>query len=227
MTGATSSSSSSTSSGSQVVAGSSSGSGARADSSSSSGGGSGAASSPIVLCWIAFGALGTGLIHIAVAVGTPPAIAAPLIILGAVEFGWALAVIAAGRILAPRAAIAGSIAPSLGWAVLTGSAAATGPAVLPFLPLAFLPLAIASLLGLVSGAVLAAGRRRQTDAGSRTDVASGPVAAGRYVLGLTAGALVVGALVTPALAGTEAGRRAQPHGQHVPVLVPEPGHPGH
>ena len=50
-----------------------------------------------------------------------------------------------------------------------------------------------------------------------------PLRPGRYLLGLGAGALVVAALTTPALAATEAGAAAVPHGGDEPFELDPPG----
>lgn len=100
----------------------------------------------ITRAWLAFAAIGAGMIHLALVVGSPLPLAAAPALLGAAELGWGVAVLM------------------------------------------------------------------------------------RAVLAIAAGALVVGAVTTPALAATEAGRQAQPHGAH--VMQPEPapapgGHAGH
>ncbi|MDQ1555082.1 MAG: hypothetical protein QOI02_84, partial [Actinomycetota bacterium] len=59
-----------------------------------------------------------------------------------------------------------------------------------------------------------------------TDFRAAPRApsAARYLAGLAVGAAVVAALTTPALASTEAGRFAVPHGTHgLTVNLPEHG----
>jgi hypothetical protein len=56
--------------------------------------------------------------------------------------------------------------------------------------------------------------------------AAAPLRPGRYLLALGAGALVVAGLTTPALAATEAGAAAIPHGTDEPIDLELPGH-GH
>jgi hypothetical protein len=58
------------------------------------------------------------------------------------------------------------------------------------------------------------------------DAAAGQPQAGRYVLGLVFGALLVSGMVTPALAATNAGQYAVPHGSHG-FDVTDGGHSNH
>src|SRR5690606_40835528 len=104
-----------------------------------------------------------------------------------------------GRLLLPNAALPLALAPLLLWgldvtvAIVLGGAGAT--ALLPFGPMA-----ASAVLSLFLGAGLGISRRR---AGSPRPAASAS-RPGRYLLGMTLGAMLVAGLVTPALAGTQA-----------------------
>jgi hypothetical protein len=72
----------------------------------------------VVRAWLGFLALGAGLIHLALATGAPVAVAAPLLVVGAAEFGWGVFAFTGPRIPAPRATRLLALVPILGWAVL-------------------------------------------------------------------------------------------------------------
>jgi hypothetical protein len=170
--------------------------------------------STITRTWLAFAAVGTGLIHFALVVGSPLALGVILAIIGLLEFGWGVLTFARETVPFPRLVLVGALAPLLGWgALLVISTAAEDPAIASALP--FFPLAVASLFELFIATVVAVHLRRASEVS--------PVApsVARYLLGLAAGALVVAALTTPALAATAAGSVAQPHGEHtdIPGLV--------
>ena len=85
-----------------------------------------------------------------------------------------------------------------------------------------LPMLVASLLDLAIAIGITWILRRDP---ARAAV---PLRPGRYLLALGAGALVVAALTTPALAATEAGAAAIPHGPDGPFELILPGeHGGH
>jgi hypothetical protein len=190
--------------------------------------------SAVTRAWLGFAALGTGMIHLALVISSPPPIAAVLAACGLAECAWGMLAFARERIAAPRAVLAGAMAPVVLWALLVAAAAAAGRSAIAS-SLGFTALAVATLLELFVAAVIAVQLRRGVDfrAPSRMPPA------GRYLLGLMLGGLAVAALTTPALAATEAGRFAQPHGQHSDTFEPLPGgtggvgspglagHPGH
>jgi hypothetical protein len=60
--------------------------------------------------WLGLGALGAGLVHLAVAAGSPPAVLVPLVLLGALEVAWGVTAFARERVPAPRSALAVSAA---------------------------------------------------------------------------------------------------------------------
>jgi hypothetical protein len=161
----------------------------------------------VVRAWLGFLALGAGLIHLALVIGAPLAVAAPLLAVGAAEFGWGVFAFTGPRIPVPRVARLLALAPILGWVVLL-LAGGGG------LGVRALPMIVASLFDVALAIGISVVLRR----GGRP---SAPVRTSRYLLGVVAGALVVAALAAPALAATEAGGSAVPD-------VELPGlHPSH
>jgi hypothetical protein len=170
----------------------------------------------VVRCWLAFAALGAGLIHLALVLRAPAPIAVALVGLAVAELVWAIAALRGDDAPVPRLAMLVGSASAAGWAMLivVDASAVSG-----------LAMGIATLFDVAIAVVLAArsrdgaDRRRvitRTDttgsAGVTASETASPPRAGRFVLGIGVGALVVGALTTPALAASEAGEHAQPHG---------------
>jgi hypothetical protein len=142
---------------------------------------------------LAFAAVGTGLIHLALVLGSPLWLAIPLAVFGFAEFGWGVITFARERPLVPRAAIVVALIPVLAWVVGLASASAI-PEVAN--PSTLLPLGIASVFELFIAAML--GRMLRRD---RAPVEKPSTQ--RYLLGVAAGALVTAALVVPALAAAQ------------------------
>jgi hypothetical protein len=170
----------------------------------------------VVRCWLAFAALGAGLIHLALVLRAPAPIAVALVGLAVAELVWAIAALRGDDAPVPRLAMLVGSASAAGWAMLivVDASAVSG-----------LAMGIATLFDVGVAVALAARSRRAADrradaarpaavgtAGDATSETALPPRAGRFVLGIGAGALVVGALTTPALAASEAGEHAQPHG---------------
>jgi len=174
--------------------------------------------SPITRTWLGFAAIGAGLVHLALVVGSPLPLAILLAGLGIAEFGWGVVTFANDALIAPRLARIVAIAPLLAWSLVVVVATMLDAGwIAASLPL--VPMLVASIFELfVAGVITRHLRRLQGAASVVTPPTPG---AGRYLLGLTVGALLVGGLTTPALAATEAGRYAQPHGSHDPGFVPE------
>jgi hypothetical protein len=173
---------------------------------------------------MALASLGVGLVHLAVAAGSPLFLAVLLAGFGVAELGWGVTLLARGRILLPRAALPLALAPVALWGLdLTTAVALGGSGMTASLP--FGPMAAASLLSLFLAARLAFARRRSLAPQPQAS-AHRPVP---YLLSMTLGAMLVAGLVTPALAGTNAGTEAVPHGEHgTPALSEEPAsHSGH
>lgn len=182
--------------------------------------------------WPAFAAWGGGLIQLALGAGAItgaggiPAIRAAgilLAVIGVVAIGWGAATLARGRIVVPRLGIAGSLAGILA----TVAAMALDPTrVSVFAVAAASALLVAVALGCALAVRRAARSRTRfptpsplaADASSGASGRVGP-AGGRRLVGLVVSAVLVAGVVTPALAATEAGQHAVPHGEMV-----EPGH---
>ena len=174
--------------------------------------------SQITHAWLGFAAIGTGLIHLAMVVSSPLPVAIVLVGLGVTEFGWGVLTFAKDRLIGASAARIFAIGPVIVWSMLVVAATLFDTAWLAsFLPL--IPMAIATVFQLFAVAVLSLHLRpsRGTDAAAPAPALP---SAGRYLLALTVGGILVGALTTPALAATEAGKHAQPHGEHNSDFVP-------
>jgi hypothetical protein len=160
--------------------------------------------------WLAFAAIGVGVIHLALVVGAPPVLGALVAALGVAEVSWGVATMVRDQLVTPRIAAAVAVAPVVAWSLVMIASTILGlPGLSSVLPLA--PVAIALVFELYAAAAIAAHLRRSSDTGG-AQPATPPV--GRYLVGVGAGALLLGALVTPAIAATEAGRFAQPHSEH-------------
>lgn len=146
--------------------------------------------SAVTRSWIAFAAVGAGLIHLALVVSAPLVGGILLAAIGIVEFAWGVLVLFDARFLVPRVASLAALAPVALWiaALLLG--------VQEFRPL---PLAVATLLELSVAAGIALSLRR-----ARRPV---PPSTARYLGGLLLGALVVGGPTAVALVATDAGQQ--------------------
>ena len=181
--------------------------------------------SPIIRNWLAFAAIGTALIHLALVVSSPLPVGVVLAIVGLAELVWGVAMMAAGRLLFPRVALAGAVIPIILWSAVLLVAVESDATVVS--SLRFLPLSLAAVLELFVAGAIAIHIRRSFVAGNSDKTADAPAApsAGRYLLGLLVGSIAVAALTTPALAATQAGDYAVPHGEHS-IFQQEEGH-GH
>jgi hypothetical protein len=177
--------------------------------------------SSITRTWLAFAAIGAGLVHLALVISSPLPVGAVEAILGFVEFGWGVLTFSRERIAYPRAVLFGALVPLMLWALLVGIATAFRTPEIAS-SLGFVALGIATVLELFIAVTIAIHIRRGTDFRSIPRAPS----AGRYLVGLAVGAVVVAALTTPALANTEAGTFAVPHGSHG-ITFDLPGHAGH
>jgi len=160
--------------------------------------------------WPALCAWGAGLVHLAIAAGSSPVWAVLLGAIGAAEFAWGVYALRAERMTRPGLVLGGSLA-AIGISVVAGL----------FGSFAGIPLAAASALLLIiafaAGFVLRGEARRSP---RRTSYEPSRQRPGRTILGLLAGAALVAGLTTPALALTDAGEHAVPHGEMT-------GHSGH
>ena len=147
--------------------------------------------SPIVRGWIAFAAVGAGLIHLALVISAPLLGGILLAAVGIGEFAWGVMVMFDERFLVPRLAVVAVLAPIGLWiAALLLDADSFRP----------FPLAIATLFELFIAITLALILRPPRS--------PRPVGTRRYALGLAGGAVVAALLTGPALGATEAGRLA-------------------
>lgn len=166
--------------------------------------------------WPMLGALGAGLVLAALAAGAGGARQVVLAGLGVAALGWGVLSLRAARPLAPRAALGMSVA-----ALLTGGAAVGSGAMAD---VAGLPIAAASVFIAVvalSAALAVRARRAEHARVEEPEPTSRDPRARGALVGLMIGALLVSALATPALAATQAGELAVPHGEHG---TPDPGH---
>ncbi|EAR26088.1 hypothetical protein A20C1_09414 [marine actinobacterium PHSC20C1] len=171
----------------------------------------------ITRTWIAFAAVGTGLIHVALVIGSPLALGIPLAILGVTEFAWGIVAFTRDKLPFARAAMVTAVSPLIAWGLLVTAAITLQTPTLAAV-LDVVPWGIAAIFQLFVAGMLSLHARRERE-GKRTSAAT-PGAA-RYLVALMLGALAVSALTTPALAATEAGIYAQPHGEHDDSFTPQ------
>lgn len=174
--------------------------------------------SQITRAWLGFAAVGAGLVHLALVIGSPLPVAILLAGLGIAEFGWGVVTFATDALVVPRLARIAAIVPLIAWSLVVVVAIILDAGwIAAQLPL--LPMLVASVFELFVAGAITLHLRRPEDPDAPATAAM--PSAGRYLLALTVGAVLVGGLTTPALAATEAGRHAQPHGSHDPDFVPE------
>ncbi len=173
--------------------------------------------STIARTWVAFAAIATGLIHLALVIGAPLPLGIVLGTLGFAEFGWGVLTFARDRPPLPRVALVVAIAPVVMWGLLlVVSGLAESPGLAASLP--FVPFAIASLYELFIAAVVGRSLRRPPAA------ESAPPSALRYTLALVGGALLVAGLTTVALAATQVADLAHQSDYDFDVPGHETGH---
>jgi hypothetical protein len=164
----------------------------------------------ITRSWLAFAAVGAGIIHLALVVSSPLVVGAPLLALGLAEIAWGIAALVTDRLVVARVAQVGAIAPLVLWALVVVTATLLGaPAVGS--SLRFLPMGVAAIFEVFIAAALSVSFRRQADP-DRAVTARTPASAVRYLSAVLAAGLLVGGLTTGALAATRAGTTALEHG---------------
>lgn len=191
----------------------------------------------ITRSWLAFAALGTGMIHFGLISGSPVVAQVIFLALGLTESGWGVLALARDTLFGASVARVVALVLAIGWSLLVVAATIFGLSGLgTMLPL--VPMAIATALELAAAFLISRDIRAawSADAGPQESLVPDPrirsariqhipaadspvknveaASTRRYLLGVLAGALVTGALVTPALAATTAGSRATPHGGH-------------
>lgn len=157
----------------------------------------------LIRTWLGLGALGAGLVHLALAAGAPAPLLALLSLGGAAEIAWAVAALAREHVPVPRAALATAVVAVVAVAavLLTGAATmphmggmhASGTAGLPLVPLLG-----AALLDLGCAAALALVLRR-----GRPEPRASRV--WPYLAGVVAGAAVVAGITSASLGATPVG----------------------
>jgi hypothetical protein len=146
-------------------------------------------------------AIGAGLIHLATAIGSPPAIAAVMAVFGLVEFAWGVVAVARPGLPFANAARVGAFVPIVLWVLVLLMA---GPAQLgPFTSTLRLgPMLAASVLDLVVVIGITVVRRRA--------VAGRMPRPGRArIVAIVVGAVAIAVLTSVALTATEAGEQAR------------------
>lgn len=186
--------------------------------------------SPVLRTWLGFAALGAALIHLAVGVTAPFPLSVLLVGFGITELGWGIATLAAGRVIAPRVVVGAALIPVFIWGATAALGSGLGvTSAQTGLPL--YPMAVASLFNVFLAATVAIALRRASNGIPTPASASTPGAAApggwRFLTGLVVGGFLLSALTTPALAATEVGSHAVPHGSHGVTEVTVPDSDGH
>ena len=138
--------------------------------------------SPATRAWLAFPAVGAGIIHLALALAAPLPLAAVLAIFGFVEFFWGVLTFAGQQVPVPRIALVVALVPTIVWGIAV--AAGFAPA------LSLFAMAGACLLELIVVVCLTRHLRRANAASQRSSVV-GVVAALIVVAAVTGGSLAV------------------------------------
>lgn len=180
---------------------------------------------PISRTWLAFSALGAGMIHLALSVDSPIVVKILLLALGLAEFGWGVLALARDDLVFARTARIVAFAPVIAWSLLVVAATLLDSSEMAtMLPL--IPMAAATVFELTAAVLISQHLRRRRTADADADAhASTPAGTGRYLLGVLAGAVVAGLLISPALSATGAGASATSHGGHgvtEPASTPAP-----
>lgn len=160
--------------------------------------------------WLAFAAIGAGVIHLALVISSSLPIAIMLVIFGIAEMVWGALILIKDRLVMPRAAQAGALSPLILWSLLTVVATLlNNPEIAT--TLRFVPMAIAALFELFIASVLSVHRRRCVNPKHLPREVK-PASAVRYLSAILLAGMLVGGLTSPALAATQAGAVASQHG---------------
>jgi len=194
----------------------------------------------ITRSWLAFLALGAGVVLLALAPGLGTPVAAVSVGLGLFEFGWGAAVLYANRLVVPRIMRAVALAAPIGWtailvAALIGRGSGSESA------LGVYPMAVVTVFNLILVAALSrqiveerakenpvtedpAEHATSQPSPARPVRSIGPVF---YLTALMLGGVAVSAVTTPAIAATQAGivNVHSNHGTTQELNLPE--HDGH
>ncbi|WP_104090013.1 MULTISPECIES: hypothetical protein [unclassified Cryobacterium] len=189
--------------------------------------------SAVIRTWLGFAALGAALIHLAVGVTAPFPLSVLLVGFGIAELGWGIATLATGRVITPRIVVGAALIPVFIWGVTAALGSGLGvTSAQTGLPL--YPMVVASLFNIFLAATVAIALRRAPNgiptavgaASPGTLTPGSPTPGGwRFLTGLVVGGFLLSALTTPALAATEVGSHAVPHGSHgvTELIVPDSG----
>jgi hypothetical protein len=173
--------------------------------------------------WIAFAAIGAGLLHLAVAAAAPASLMVLLALLGAAELVWAGSTLLLARFPLRPIALTGALLALVLWAGAVLGSRNLGVTVDNLPPL---PLASASLLDIVVAVTLAVSLRR----GAQPTAPPKEPGAWTMIAGLAVGAVLMVGLTLPGLSQTQAGLAALngPHAHHTTEYdIPDGGHAGH
>ncbi|WP_146069912.1 hypothetical protein [Cryobacterium sp. M15] len=183
--------------------------------------------SPVTRIWMGFAALGAALVHLAVGVTAPFPLSVLLVGFGIAELGWGIAALARDRIIVPRIIVGAALIPVFIWGATAALGSGLGvTSAQTGLPL--YPMAVASLLNIFLAATVAIAQRH---ASNKVTAPVGAALHGtaapngwRFLTGVVVGGFLLSALTTPALAATEIGSHALPHGSHgvTAVIMPQP-----
>ena len=160
--------------------------------------------------WLAFAAIGAGVVHLALVISSSPLIAVVLAILGSAEIVWGTLILIRDRLLVPRIAQSVAIAPVVLWSLLTVTATLLNTPQISD-SLLFIPMAIASIFNLFIALVLSVHLKRAANPRHHAGEPK-PVSAVRYLSAIFIAGVLVGGLTSPALAATQAGSVATHHG---------------
>jgi len=148
--------------------------------------------------WLCLALIAAGLIHLSLALGSAAGIGVLLALIGLVEFGFAVVVMAIGRVPAPRVVLGASLLPLAVWVIAVAVLRDTSTSS----ALLFVPLAISTILELLVAALAGLHLREQRAGRSPASTPS----TRRYLLSVVIGALVIATATAPALAATQAER---------------------
>jgi hypothetical protein len=174
--------------------------------------------STLARTWPMLCALGAGLVLLALAAGAGGTAGGALAAAGVAGLGWGVLSLRAGRAIVPGVTLGVGAALLMGAGLLVGSGLAA-EADVPVGPLVAASAFIMVVAAHAAVVIRSRARRARAPRG-RSTVVDGRLS----LIGLVAGALLVAGLATPALAATEAGRLAVPHGEHGDSSVGDTGH---
>jgi hypothetical protein len=163
----------------------------------------------VARCWAGFASLGAGLVHLAVVrehFDESALFGVFFLVTGTLQIGWAMVALARDRMPLPRLVAVAEVGVILLWGVSRTVGLPVGPEVWTPEAAGRADVLCVALELVTVGAIVAWV--------ALTRSADHPVRAGRYLALVGAGALVVAAMTTPALAATDAGDHAHPHGGH-------------